>query len=402
MTAPYDYICRLLAGDTSSNPNGKDWQRFVSLADAHGVAPLLHYTLTRQHVTHNLPEHVQHSLRNEYYTSTAQQALLLSELNRISHVVKSPMILLKGAALATTLYPEPATRPLSDLDFLIPRPALDDAVAAVRALGYSEHAPEIGAGMHQAASYHVHLRGGPGGNLMVELHWNLVGSDDDRYAPNLDWFWEQTEAWEQGSGSGRERERAGDGMQNSATVLQLTPTAHLLFLAAHLVLQHGASHARLLWFYDLHLLLTKAGDRIEWETLIQKAGEFHWAPALYAGLRGTQARLGTPLPEAEMAALAEIVEQDPLAAILVERQSIADQTRVMRARSKLSGMSWRSRFRYVRNQVLPQRDYIRWRYEPEPAWLWVLYYPYRWWDILRDGLRTVVRMMRIRSNHPDR
>ncbi|MFQ5344183.1 MAG: nucleotidyltransferase family protein, partial [Anaerolineae bacterium] len=52
-------------------------------------------------------------------------------------------MLLKGAALANTLYPTPALRPLSDIDLLIPRQHLEPAVQAVKSLGYRQPYPEM-------------------------------------------------------------------------------------------------------------------------------------------------------------------------------------------------------------------------------------------------------------------
>jgi hypothetical protein len=39
---------------------------------------------------------------------------------------------------------------------------------------------------------------------------------------------------------------------------------------------------------------------------------------------------------------------------------------------------------------------MRWHYKPRPAWLWPLCYPYRWLDILREGLSTLWRIARNR------
>jgi hypothetical protein len=39
--------------------------------------------------------------------------------------------------------------------------------------------------------------------------------------------------------------------------------------------------------------------------------------------------------------------------------------------------------------ALPSPAYVRWRYQPRPEWLWPLCYPYRWLDILREGLSTL-------------
>jgi len=35
---------------------------------------------------------------------------------------------------------------------------------------------------------------------------------------------------------------------------------------------------------------------------------------------------------------------------------------------------------------------MRWRYRPRPAWLWPLWYSYRWFDMARDGVATVWRI----------
>ncbi len=42
--------------------------------------------------------------------------------------------------------------------------------------------------------------------------------------------------------------------------------------------------------------------------------------------------------------------------------------------------------------AIPSPAYVRWRYKPRPAWLWPLCYPYRWLDILREGLSTLWQM----------
>ncbi len=50
----------------------------------------------------------------------------------------------------------------------------------------------------------------------------------------------------------------------------------------------------------------------------------------------------------------------------------------------------------VHLRLIPQPAFIRWRYKPRPAWLWPLYYPYRWFDFLFDGLRTLLLLARRR------
>ena len=58
---------------------------------------------------------------------------------------------------------------------------------------------------------------------------------------------------------------AGRHAGNQAQIL--SPTATLLYQAAHLVLQHGTYRSILLWYYDLHLLVGKCQESIDWGKL---------------------------------------------------------------------------------------------------------------------------------------
>jgi hypothetical protein len=206
----------------------------------------------------------------------------------------------------------------------------------------------------------------------------VIGGEASSYRPRIDWFWEQAEMANL------------LGMQT----LLLTPTAHLLYLAAHLMLQHGGAQARLLWFCDLDLLIRRQADRLDWDELLRCAREFHWATALRAALQGAQERLGTPLPPGVLAALAETYDHQ--AAHLVEGQTDPRQTRAIRVWNFLSSLDWQARLRLALAIVLPSPAYVRWRYQPRPGWLWPLCYPYRWLDMLRKGLYTMVKLTRRR------
>jgi len=314
-------------------------------------------------------------------------------------------IVLKGAALAATLYPSIALRPFTDLDILVPRDRLTEAVSALRSLGYTDITHELSPGLnrvlgHAAAFARSHV--GPNGSesrgivFPIEIHWNLVGGDNHWYTPTLTWFWEQA------------REAT---LLNCRTRI-LSPTAHLLYLAAHLMLQHGAARARLIWFYDLDLLIRRAGQAIEWDPLVNCAREFHWVPALAAALHGTRERFQTPVPEAVLGELClqrrttrpiphagggeNELEADLKAARrsahLVKRKSAPLQTRATSTWAVLSSLDNRTRFKLALGYLFPTPTYVRWRYDPRPAWLWPLCYPYRWLDIAMEGLTTLVKL----------
>jgi len=227
-------------------------------------------------------------------------------------------------------------------------------------------------GHAEAVHYHAPQHGGPHGRVGVELHWGLIAGETDWRSPAIEWFWKETEPWTwEGPTAGR------------LTALQLKPTPHLLYLAAHLLLQHGAAHAQLVWYYDLHLIIRRWASRIDWDELRSRAREFRWTPALEGALRASRELFATPLPEGFLESLD--AEQDPAASRLL--QSKAESLgRGARVWSELGSLDWRGRTRLVRSILLPSPSYMRWRYAPRPGWLWPLCYPYRWGVVAVEAL----------------
>ena len=348
-----------------------DWRLLAATARREGVAPLLYRALNENEWLADALPDVQADLRQTYYATTARNLLLYRELSRILTALSPvPVVVLKGAALAATLYPSIGLRPMGDVDLLVPRGRLDQAVAAVRALGYARKVPERRPGLARLVTYEVNLDGGEHIHLHVELHWSLIGGEESRYRPRIDWFWEQVETADL------------PGVQ----ALVLRPIAHLLYSAAHLALFHGEAHSPLRWFYDIHLLVTQEGHRIDWNELILRAQEFRWAPALRAALAGTAARFATPLPAGLLESLIKGVDSKDQA--LIQRKT-RPQTLWERTRDKLACLSWRARLHLLLAIAIPSPSYVRCRYKPRPAWLWPLCYPCRWLDILREGLTTL-------------
>jgi hypothetical protein len=127
-----------------------------------------------------------------------------------------PVIVLKSAALATTLYPSIGLRPMGDIDLLVPQNCLAEAVACLQALGYVEPAPDMAPGLNQVVGHHVSLDGGEAIPLHVELHWTLAAGEHARHAPSMPWFWQQTEPLSMGAGglgSGGAREPRSTGAE---------------------------------------------------------------------------------------------------------------------------------------------------------------------------------------------
>jgi hypothetical protein len=339
------------------------WQRLGRLARTWQVAPLLHHAWRNQGPP-NLPDALRDQLHQSYRRTAVEALVQQRELNErllpAFAAAQIPVLLLKGAALAHTLYPAPGLRPMVDLDLLTRRASVDAAAEQLLQLGYTERVkPWDGA----ESSHHRLFIGPQPQPVVVELHWSIVGAPSDWFAPPMEWFWERCETLQISDGNGHLREG-----------LSLDPTAMLLHLAAHIALQHGIARAKLLWFYDLHLLLDRQGERIDWDLVWAQARTWEWDTALYTALTATRARFGTPLPDLE------VPRRSGRGADLVQaRGSSLSLNRMvgdfLRLRSKTLAqrvqLSWRLLF--------PDPDYMRYRYKPNPAWIWPLMYPMRWW-----------------------
>lgn len=380
-------ICAVLAGQARQVDwaalTAADWRHLVRQAHLHGVAPLLAHHLEQAGWPEPLPDAVRHALRHALYQTTASNTLLYRELGRIVdclHQQNIPVVVLKGAALAQTHYAHIGLRPMLDLDLLLPRSHLAQAIQALWALDYVQ-IPEPGMGFYQISKHHM-LRNNHAPHLLVELHGRLVASDADRRAPPMDWFWEQTETWPTPA--------AWPVPASAGQMLQLTPTANLLYLTAHMMLQHAQAEIRLGWLYDLHLLVTRDASRIDWNEGVRQAAAFHWGGILQQTLQQAQACFGTSSPPGLLDRLAALHAADtqPVAT----RPAHPLQTRPAAFWHSFVHRSWAGRLQSLWNALFPSHAYLSWRYQLAwPRWLWPLAYPYRWADLVWDMLQTLAR-----------
>jgi hypothetical protein len=199
----------------------------------------------------------------------------------------------------------------------------------------------------------------------------------------MNWFWDRIEPWLL-----HPQESHGSIPQSSGAAYQLDPLAHILYLAAHLILQHGSSQKRLIWLYDLHLLITRYADTLDWTAIMEHARAFRWDTALNAALKNTHQYCGTVLPEHIEDRILSLHRTDMQNMTMPELSTVSRATLL---KEELSNLTWRGRYYLLRSHLFPVPAYLRWRYQPRPAWLWPLCYPYRWLDMLGTALQTVIK-----------
>lgn len=355
------------------------WQQIGQHAHQEGVAPVLARALTATHCREYLPPALWAQLHGSYLATLAENRLryaalvrLLAQLPATQLAAPLPLILLKGSALALTVYPDVGLRRMSDLDLLVLPSLRTDLLRVCQQAGLQRVAMQPGI---EQITGQVQLSG-DSYLLAMDLHWHLIAGEADRRAPALDWFSTQT---------------APLTLPDSTiTVQHFTPTAHLLYLAAHLMLRHAGTHLHLRWLYDLHLLISH--HPIDWQLLYRQAAACGWLASLHAALTATHALFATPVPAGYLHGLAEHIPTSRDYASVYTSQSLP-ATQTARAWQQFAGLTWSGRLHLLGALLFPTPEYLIWRYPLHlPPSLRLLYYPYRWLDILRDGAQTVAQL----------
>ena len=248
-----------------------DWNRLVSAATSHGLAPLLlrHWAAGS---APGIPKLVVERLRAEVERTTIRNLRLLNELFQIlaafdaQHLAGVPH---KGPALGSLLYGDPALRPSCDLDLLVRRCEVRRAADALQARGYEpcrSRAPE-------ELEYECTREFVRSDGTVVELHWRLA----PRYfAMRLD----AEDVWED---------------LESATLYGRRTRALPLHWLLPILCVHATKHCwnRLEWLCDVALAIDRSPD---WPRVLQTADRIGSRRMLLLGVELARVLIGCDLP----------------------------------------------------------------------------------------------------------
>ena len=149
-------------------------REFLELADRHRVLGLVLAVLLRTGILDGLAG--PGARRCQLLFQDLRRRATLLEVKR-DHVVtvlqdaNADPVLLKGAALSS-LYNEPVERHLSDLDLLLSRDAVDQALRTLVTVGYS--LPSVPGRLEVYRSHHFHIPVYHATGHTVEIHWALA------------------------------------------------------------------------------------------------------------------------------------------------------------------------------------------------------------------------------------
>ena len=355
---------------------GLDWHGLLEDAHQLGVLPLLHRHVGRAERASRIPPEVRDRLASSYRRSAMRSlrtfAQLQELLRRVSGDGGPPIVLLKGASLAETVYGDIALRPMQDLDILC-RPAdLEPIRRTLLSMGY--HQKPYKSRLHETFRDHLSRHVPPFTHprrTKIEVHLSLFGETGPG-AGGMDRVWLATEPMAQGRGNGARR---------------LGPEDQILHLVHHLHEHLVYAQPMLYWFCDIHETLGLLAGRVDGGSLVERARTLGVETGLEPILRLLRDHWGTPVPDEVMRFPGSTSALPPLAEMLERageeaerrRKRLKRYGRFLRGLGRVDGFP--SRIRLLFRALFPPPVWIAQRYGAG--------------DPLRIGVRTLLHPLRI-------
>ena len=337
-----------------------DWESTIALINHENLAPLL-YAIVHGHDL--LPSHLEQETRDTYLRNAIRNALLFEELAHILEkfaAEKISLIMLKGTALAETIYNNIAVRPMVDIDILVHSEDVKSALNQLKSLAYSPVEPESHPGIITEYENELLLQKSGHIDVALELHWSLLDSPHYQQKIRMDWFWQS----------------AVPAQFTAAPGLVLGPEALLLHLCSHLMLHHRGQG--LLWLHDIAEVLVQYRTSLNWETLLHKAQDYDLVLSLQRILTQVTLQWNIELPPGILDKTNEL-RPSPRELKVFNWLTAAERPIAQRFWADLAtSSSWQRRLEYAWHSLLPSPDYMHRRYQINRPLLLPFYYPYRW------------------------
>jgi hypothetical protein len=244
------YVC---GTEPPAAPPGINWLRLCDLMAAHGVLN------TFMPADSAAPPSLRHDLAAARSRFRKRTAFLLLELSRLLPALEdagSEPVVLKGAALAETVYAAPEDRFFADLDVLVTKDRREAAGKALENRGYRPAKTQRHPSYYDRFHFHHIFFNGAG--ICVELHWDLA-------TPQSYWQFDVDRLY-----------RRTQGATLGTTPMRiLAPRDQLLHVAAQSI---GEGFLDLRHILDAALLYPRIGDP---GALAAEAHAMHLAPGVW-------------------------------------------------------------------------------------------------------------------------
>lgn len=286
----------------------------------------------------------------------------MREINDVLTHAGIRCIWFKGSSLSQTIYPQPYLRVKSDLDFLVPEDDLYKALDILVQHQY-ERIPEdehqLIPIVYERLSHHIALRHSQKQRIIAELHRHLLGLSGPRLIPP-----HHLNKW---------IDEAIEFEINGQTALTFKPEYHLLYLCAHMFMQHGEEVIGLRHLLDVHLMIQHYD--IDWTLVVEESQLLRWTYLVDYTLQRVKAHFDTPIDDSISHMLKsyrpenETINQE----FLAERRFEEGESFL----HYIKELDFNDQFTAIRQIAFPPQTYMRERYDIPDNMPVFPYYLYR-------------------------
>jgi hypothetical protein len=345
-----------------------NWQEVVQLSTEMSLGPSVYLAVKD---LPGIPVDTREVFLRQYLDSGVNVALLSKELATLLSILNDyriDVILLKGIGLVHQIYDNPAVRPMQDMDILIDRERVSQALEILQDHGYSLVKTDLREGFTLAYENEVVLRKPGLYVLLLDLHWYLFDSPYYQTGAAISWFKDATNLIPVGN----------------ATARVFSLEAQIIYLSGHLSLHHSANEW--IWLRDLAYLISHNLESIRWPLVIEKARELELILPLQRTLPILAKEWRVAIP----------------GQVLDEIESLVPSTREIEIANRLTlqerGAGRRflddihafdrpaDAIRFVFYRLFPSPTYMVNRYQIRHKILLPGYYLYRWYLGIRSSL----------------
>ena len=362
----------------------EEWRKVVDLANEHKVAPLLCHRLRRLNST--LPSQLFNELEQLHAQNTFRNMRLYQELHKLLGWLiaeQIPVIVLKGAYLASEVYESVGLRTMADIDILLKKNDILRVQKGLFSLGYVHTSDnnEISDWSH----HFVYLL--PESSFYLEIHWLIT---DAKFYPEINIDIE--------------------GLWGRAYTISLAQTPALAFsyedlllhlclhAALHMYLYKSKGEMRIRMLCDIGEIVRRFGTELDWQILGVRARQWGIAHPVYLVLRHARDFLNIDIPIDWLDSLKQKNFDEGY--IKITRQlffsSLAEVNTVSTHQvvDRLWGLKgFGQKLVLVRERLLPSRQSMAKIYPvPESSWRIYIYYPKRWAEAIANNLEILWKL----------
>ena len=372
------YFITMLREDTPlpcPSVSDDEWAFLIDELSGHGLIPLLYLKLAELPETCQPPREIKARFKQAFLKNNLSIRIYLRQFSEVLAALRNAdvdVIVLKGLALAWSVYPHFGARPFGDIDLLVKPEQFLLTRKLLYRLGYRarfkrfENYRDI---CKAEEFYHAANRQRP---LKIDLHW----SPFDHYGIRRN-------SW-----ASRVFCETEPVQMPGVSFRTLNPADALIHTSVHLTLNHSEG-IRLIWLADIAFLTQRLNEIYGWTQLERKIVESKTSVAVGQAVKAAQLWFNVQIPDDTLRNLPKLKTGDSEKMELnyaVGRNST--NVRIdgyFRAFSEVP-----NKFRFLVQFIFPAPEYVRIAYPPRKPWMLPLSYCMRWVHWLREFLRYLI------------